>query len=139
MRVLGLSLNAVTATILSITVGVGVAYSVHMTHRFIDEYTAGASTDESLKITLQGTGGALVGSMLTTSIGTGALVLAISPILGQFGLLMAVSVFYSFVTAIVVFPSAAYVWARYDQGGSLRGWLSKQTNTTTQPVSQPDD
>ncbi|ERH06665.1 MAG: putative exporters of the RND superfamily [Halonotius sp. J07HN4] len=139
MRVLGLSLNAVTATILSITVGVGVAYSVHMTHRFIDEYTAGASTDESLKITLQGTGGALVGSMLTTSIGTGALVLAISPILGQFGLLMAVSVFYSFVTAIVVFPSAAYVWARYDQGGSLGAWLSKQTNTTTQSVSQSDD
>jgi predicted RND superfamily exporter protein len=138
MRILGLSLNAVTATILSITVGVGVAYSVHMTHRFIDEYTAGASTDKSLKITLQGTGGALVGSMLTTSIGTGALVLAISPILGQFGLLMAVSVFYSFVTAIVVFPSAAYVWARYDQGGSLRGWLSEQTDSTPNVASQDD-
>ena len=129
MRVLGLSLNAVTATILSITVGVGVAYSVHMTHRFIDEYTSGKSTDESLKITLQGTGGALTGSMLTTSIGTGALVLAISPILGQFGLLMAVSVFYSFVAAIVVFPSTAYVWARYDQGGSLRGWLRQRIDT----------
>ncbi|MFO7833716.1 MAG: MMPL family transporter [Halohasta sp.] len=126
MRVLGLSLNAVTATILSITVGVGVAYSVHMTHRFIDEYSAGKSTDESLKVTLQGTGGALTGSMLTTSIGTGALVLAISPILGQFGLLMAVSVFYSFVAAIVVFPSTAYVWARYDQGGSLSGWLRER-------------
>jgi len=132
MRILGLSLNAVTATILSITVGVGVAYSVHMTHRFIDEYTAGKSTDKSLELTLQGTGGALTGSMLTTSIGTGALVLAISPILGQFGLLMAVSVFYSFVAAIVVFPSTAYVWARYDQGGSLRGWLGEQTNSTPQ-------
>jgi predicted RND superfamily exporter protein len=139
MRVLGLSLNAVTATILSITVGVGVAYSVHMTHRFIDEYTDGKSTDESLKITLQGTGGALVGSMLTTSIGTGALVLAISPILGQFGLLMAVSVFYSFVTAIVVFPAAAYVWARYDQSDSFRDWLQKLTASTTQSVNQPND
>ncbi|RJX44603.1 RND transporter [Halonotius aquaticus] len=138
MRVLGLSLNAVTATILSITVGVGVAYSVHMTHRFIDEYTGGASTDKSLRITLQGTGGALVGSMLTTSIGTGALVLAISPILGQFGLLMAVSVFYSFVTAIVVFPSAAYVWARYDQGRSFRDWLWEQTNSTPQFASHED-
>ncbi|TQQ82048.1 efflux RND transporter permease subunit [Halonotius roseus] len=138
MRVLGLSLNAVTATILSITVGVGVAYSVHMTHRFIDEYTAGKSTDESLKITLQGTGGALTGSMLTTSIGTGALVLAISPILGQFGLLMAVSVFYSFVAAIVVFPSTAYIWARYDQGGSLRDWLWERTNSTPQFASQDE-
>ncbi|ERH01560.1 MAG: putative exporters of the RND superfamily [Halonotius sp. J07HN6] len=138
MRLLGLSLNAVTATILSITVGVGVAYSVHMTHRFIDEYTDGKTTDESLRITLQGTGGALTGSMLTTSIGTGALVLAISPILGQFGLLMAISVFYSFVAAIVVFPSTAYLWARYDQGGSLRGWL-EQTGSSTQFASQQDD
>jgi len=139
MRVLGLSLNAVTATILSITVGVGVAYSVHMTHRFIDEYTDGKTTDESLEITLQGTGGALTGSMLTTSIGTGALVLAISPILGQFGLLMAISVFYSFVTAIVVFPSTAYLWARYDQGGSLRSWLGDQADTALQSVNQPND
>lgn len=109
-----------------------------MTHGFIDEYTAGKSTDESLKITLQGTGGALTGSMLTTSIGTGALVLAISPILGQFGLLMAVSVFYSFVAAIVVFPSTAYIWARYDQGGSLRDWLWEQTNDTPQFASHDE-
>ena len=116
MRLVGLSLNAITATILSITIGVGIAYSVHVVHRFIDEYADGKSTEESLVVTLRGTGGALTGSMLTTSIGTGSLVLAISPILGDFGLLLAVSVFYSYLTAIVVLPSSIFLWARYDRG-----------------------
>ena len=116
MRVLGLSLNAITATILSITIGVGIAYSVHITARFIDEYAENPDPEENLIVTLRGTGGALTGSMLTTSIGTGALVLAISPILGEFGLLMAVSVFYSYLTAIIVLPPTIYLWARYDQG-----------------------
>ena len=119
MRAVGLSLNAVTATILSITIGVGIAYSVHITHRFIDEYAEGKSTEESLIITLRGTGGALTGSMLTTSIGTGALMLAISPVLGEFGILMAVSVLYSYLTAIIVLPATLYVWAGYDNGISL--------------------
>jgi len=113
MRLIGLPLNALTATLLSITIGVGVAYSVHVTHRFIDEYNMGNSAYQSLRTTLSGTGGALTGSMLTTSIGTGALVLAITPILGNFGLLMGLSVFLSYLTAIVVLPPTLLVWAEY--------------------------
>jgi len=136
MRALGLSLNAITATILSITIGVGIAYSVHITHRFIDEYAENPDPEANLIVTLRGTGGALTGSMLTTSIGTGALVLAISPILGEFGLLMAVSVFYSYLTAVVVLPPTIYLWARYDQGGvSIRRRLfGAQTPPNTEVV-----
>jgi len=124
MRALGLALNAITATILSVTIGVGIAYSVHITHRFIDEYAADPDPEQNLIVTLRGTGGALTGSMLTTSIGTGALVLAISPVLGEFGLLMAISVFYSYLTAVVVLPPTIYLWARYDtRSRSLRGYL----------------
>jgi predicted RND superfamily exporter protein len=116
MRRIGISLNALTATLLSITIGVGIAYSVHVTHRFIDEYRDDGDAYRSLTTTLTGTGGALTGSMLTTSIGTGALVLAITPILGTFGLLMAISVFYSYLTAIVVLPPILLVWADYVDG-----------------------
>ena len=131
MRALGLSLNAITATILSITIGVGIAYSVHITHRFIDEYTEHPDPEQNLIVTLRGTGGALTGSMLTTSIGTGALVLAISPILGEFGLLMAISVLYSYLTAIIVLPPTIYLWARYDSGEYTLGrllWGSRSHN-----------
>lgn len=113
MPALGIPLNALTATILSIAVGIGIAYSVHITHRFIDEYNGEPDVYESISTTLRGTGGALTGSMLTTAGGTGALALAITPVLGQFGLLMAISVFYSYVTSMVVLPSTLVIWSRY--------------------------
>lgn len=112
MRYLGLPLNALTATILSIAIGIGIAYSVHITARFVDEYNATGDTLRSLETTLTGTGGALTGSMLTTTLGTGALALAITPVLGDFGFLMAMSVTYSFVASIVALPPALFLWDR---------------------------
>ena len=120
MRLLGLSLNALTATILSISIGLGIAYSVHATHRFIDEYNDSGDAYDAMITTLSGTGGALLGSMLTTSLGTGALALAITPVLGNFGLLMALSVLYSFGFTIVALPPAVLLWERY------RGTPTKQ-------------
>jgi len=112
MRLLGIPLNALTATILSISIGIGIAYSVHITHRFLDEFKKDPNTFDALMTTLVGTGGALTGSMLTTSLGTGALALAITPILGDFGLLMALSVVYSFIAAIIALPPAIFLYAR---------------------------
>ena len=112
MPLLDLPLNALTGTVLAITIGVGVAYSVHITHRFIDEYNYGASAPEALETTLRGTGGALTGSVLTTIGGAASLILAITPILGQFGFLMALSVIYSYLMAILVLPPTLIVWER---------------------------
>ncbi|CAI49322.1 RND superfamily permease [Natronomonas pharaonis DSM 2160] len=110
MRLLDMPLNALTATILSISIGIGIAYSVHITHRFIDEFKKQEDTSDALETTLTGTGGALTGSMLTTSLGTGALAFAITPVLGDFGLLMALSVVYSFAAAIIALPPAIFTY-----------------------------
>ncbi|MCJ0619773.1 MMPL family transporter [Haloarcula hispanica] len=115
MRYLNITLNALTATILSISVGVGIAYSVHTTHRFIDEYDATTGAHEAMMVTLTGTGGALFGSMLTTALGTGALALAITPILGNFGVLIGLSVTYSFLAAVIALPPAVLLWERIHQ------------------------
>jgi predicted RND superfamily exporter protein len=112
MPVLGITFNALTATILAITIGLGVAYSVHVAHRFIDEYDERGDVHESLLITLGGTGGGVTASMLTTSGSVACMTLAVNPILGQFGLLTAISTFYSYVTAIVVLPLTLRGWAR---------------------------
>ncbi|AFO55334.1 MULTISPECIES: RND family transporter [unclassified Natrinema] len=112
MRLLDMPLNAVTGLLLSFAIGLGVDYAVHFMHRFVDEYTAQPETVSALTTTLSSTGGALTGSMLTTSIGTGALMLAITPVLGDFGLLIALSVFYSFAASIVALPPALVLWDR---------------------------
>ncbi|WP_435074730.1 efflux RND transporter permease subunit [Halorubrum sp. HHNYT27] len=121
MRLLGLPLNALTATILSIAIGIGIAYSVHITARFIDEFKESDDVAASLRTTLTGTGGALTGSMLTTALGTGALALAITPVLGDFGLLIALSVIYSFVLSVVALPPALFLWDRFQNRGSRVG------------------
>ncbi|MBX0324413.1 MMPL family transporter [Halomicroarcula sp. F13] len=126
MRFFGLPFNALTATILSISLGLGIDYSAHFVHRFADEYEARVESVSvadgtppanpvfpALTATVTGTGGALTGSMVTTVSGIGVLVLAITPILGQFGVLTALSIFYSYLTAMVVTPSVVVVWARY--------------------------
>jgi predicted RND superfamily exporter protein len=112
MRLAGLSFDAFTATVLALTVGLGVDYSVHIVHRFVDEYDSSNDLFESLNRTLQGTGGALTGSMLTTVFGIGALYLAVFPAIGSFGLLTALSVLYAYLSSIIVLPSLLALWAR---------------------------
>lgn len=51
--------------------------------------------------------------MLTTLGGAGSLVLAITPLLGQFGFLMVISVIYSYLMAVVVLPPTLLLWERF--------------------------
>ena len=112
MRLAGLSFDAFTATVLALTVGLGVDYSVHVVHRFVDEYDSTGDVFQSLTRTLQGAGGALTGSMLTTVFGIGALYLAVFPAIGSFGLLTALSVFYAYLSSILVLPSVLVLWTK---------------------------
>jgi predicted RND superfamily exporter protein len=113
MRAVGIPLNAFTATVLALTIGLGVDYGVHIVHRFADERAGGATVDEALTTTVVGTGGALTGSMVTTVFGIGVLVLATFPAIGQFGVLAALSVLYAFFTSMLVLPSVLVLRARY--------------------------
>jgi predicted RND superfamily exporter protein len=110
MRAFDLKFNAINGTILAIAVGIGIDYSVHIVHRFADEY---AKTDlyTALQRTVVGTGGALTGSMLTTVFGIGVLVLALNPALGAFGVLISLSVLYAYLASLIVLPSVLVVWA----------------------------
>jgi predicted RND superfamily exporter protein len=121
MRYLDIPFNVLTGTTLSIGIGLGIDYSAHLVHRFADEYDEHDDVFDALTRTVNGTGGALAGSMVTTVSGTGVLVLAITPILGQFGLLIAVSVLYSFVASVLVLPATLVVWHRSCGGAADRG------------------
>ncbi|WP_193310212.1 RND family transporter [Halorubrum halophilum] len=113
MRVFDVPLTPINAPILSVSIGLGVDYTVHFVHRFVDEYQAGHSVGESLDITIAGTGGALTGSMLTTVCGLGVLWLAVIPLIQDFGLLLALGVLYAYLCSILLVPSLVVVWERY--------------------------
>ncbi|WP_135364141.1 efflux RND transporter permease subunit [Halosimplex halophilum] len=111
MRYLGIDFNAINGVILSLTIGLGIDYSVHVVHRFADEFED-HDIETALDRAIRGTGGALTGSMLTTVSGMGMLVFALNPAIGVFGLLTALSVVYAYLASIVVLPSTLVLWDR---------------------------
>ncbi|WP_262180293.1 efflux RND transporter permease subunit [Haloarcula laminariae] len=111
MRFVGIDFNAINGSILAITVGLGTDYAVHVVHRFADERESMA-LEPALRRTVVGTGGALTGSMLTTVGGIGVLVLALNPVIGNFGLLTALSVVYAYLASMFILPSVLVVWDR---------------------------
>jgi len=113
MRALGVKFNAINGTILAIAIGLGIDYSVHIVHRFIDEFHE-RELFQALERTVVGTGGALTGSMLTTVSGVGVLAIALNPAVAVFGLLIGLSVFYAYLASIFVLPSILVLWTRWD-------------------------
>ncbi|QFU82341.1 efflux RND transporter permease subunit [Natronorubrum aibiense] len=115
MRYFDIALSAFNAPILSVSIGLGVDYTVHFMHRFVDEFEAGRDAHDALEVTVRGTGGALTGSMLTTVGGLGVLALALIPLIAEFGILLALSVFYAYAASILILPSTIIVWDRLDK------------------------
>ena len=112
MYALGLSFNAVTGMITSLTVGLGVAYSIHVTQRYHQELSDGESAWRALRTTVTGTGGALLGSAATTAGGFGVLAFSFLPSLQQFGIITAMSIVYAFLASVLVLPSVLVLWTR---------------------------
>jgi predicted RND superfamily exporter protein len=113
MALLGVPFNAVTGTITSLTVGLGVAYNIHMAERYLLERRHGNDPREALRRSVRGTGGALLGSAATTVGGFGVLAFAILPPLQQFGLVTGLTIVYAFVGSVFVLPSLLVLWTRY--------------------------
>ncbi|HMB50174.1 MAG TPA: MMPL family transporter [Natronoarchaeum rubrum] len=113
MYLLGMSFNVLTGMITSLTIGMGVAYSIHLSERYNIELDRQDNAWEAMRVSLTGTGGALLGSAATTVGGFGVLVFAIMPPLQQFGIITGMTIIYAFVASVVVLPSLLVVWTRY--------------------------
>jgi len=144
MRYFGINFNAINGVILSLTIGLGIDYSVHVTHRFADEFER-TDVETALERAVRGTGGALAGSMLTTVSGIGVLVFALDPAIGVFGLLTALSVVLAFLSSVFVLPSVLVVWDRVANHSGAARWLrrlrgdeDRLTTGDTHPSPAPD-
>ncbi|WP_435364157.1 MMPL family transporter [Haloarchaeobius sp. DYHT-AS-18] len=116
MYLIGMPFNVLTGMITSLTVGLGVAYSIHVSERFNLELGRREDQWEAMDTTITGTGGALLGSAATTVGGFGVLSFAIFPALQQFGVITALTIIYAFLASVLVLPSLLVVWYRYVGG-----------------------
>lgn len=117
MYLVGIPLNVMTITIGALTVGLGITYGIHITHRFIEDERSESDLMEASKKTISNTGSALFGAALTTVGGFGLLSFATMPPLQQFGQVTALAIIYSFISSIIVLPVLLILWAK-----SRRKW-----------------
>jgi predicted RND superfamily exporter protein len=113
MYLLGIGFNVITGTITSLTIGLGVAYNIHIAERFKLERGRGSGVWDAIHDAVTGTGGALLGSAGTTVGGFGVLAFAILPPLQQFGIITGITIIYAFLGSVFVLPSFLVLWSKY--------------------------
>ncbi len=124
MTLLGIPYNVITALITALSIGIGVDYTIHIIHRYQEEFAHSRDAEAAARRTLGTTGSALLGSALTTALGLGVLIFSSLPPFQQFGIVTAITIAYSLIAAIVIVPPAMILWAAY-QNYRLRSTLTR--------------
>jgi predicted RND superfamily exporter protein len=113
MYLFGIPLTLLTALLMSLVVGLGIDYNIHVGDRFADELAAGKTPLESLRAAVTGTGGALLGSTLTSVGAFGTMVLVPHPQMQSFGSIVVVALLTAFLVSLFVLPSILLLWSRH--------------------------
>ncbi|MXR52949.1 MMPL family transporter [Halovenus sp. WSH3] len=116
MFVLDIPLTLLTALLMSLVIGLGVDYNIHVGDRFADELDAGAEPIEALRAAVTGTGGALLGSTLTSAGAFATIGLVPQPQLQSFAAIVVIALVTSFLVSLIVLPSLLLLWSRYTDG-----------------------
>jgi predicted RND superfamily exporter protein len=102
---LKLELNAATAIVAAISIGLGVDYAIHLIQRFREE--------RDLSVAVSRTGEALFAAFFTTASAFFVLMLSTITWNRDFGLLVGLAVFYAFVVTVFVFPAVLSLTQRF--------------------------
>ena len=131
MYLFGIPITFLTALLVSITIGLGIDYNIHVSDRFAQELERTGDPIDALYTAVTGTGGALLGSALTSSAAFSTLMLHFHAQFESFGAIVVLALALSFLLAVFVLPSFLYVWAGhvYDD--------SESTAEATEPLRQP--
>jgi predicted RND superfamily exporter protein len=112
MYVFDVPLTFLTALLMSLVIGLGIDYNIHISDRFAQERDDGHGVYTALRTAVTGTGGALLGSTLTSTGAFAALLLHPHPQIQSFGTLVVLALGSSFLVSVFVLPSLLVMWSR---------------------------
>ena len=124
MALLDIPYSLVTSIITALSIGIGVDYTIHIIHRYREEFARLRNPERAAIKTLATTGSALLGSALTTGLGLGVLVFSPLDASRDFGITAAITIVYSLIVSILVVPTAMTVWGAY-QNMRLRSMVER--------------
>jgi predicted RND superfamily exporter protein len=117
MYLLAIPLNLLTALLMSLVIGLGIDYNIHLGDRYADERAAGKGRYEALDLAVTGTGGALLGSTLTSIGAFTTLLLVPNPGIQAFGTIVVLALSMAFLACVLVLPSILALWSRVGSFG----------------------
>ena len=127
MALLDIPYTLITSIITALSIGIGVDYTIHVIHRYREEYAHARNPEQAAVRTLSITGSALLGSAMTTALGLGVLVFSPLAASQQFAITAAITIAYSLIVSIVLVPPAMTVWGAY-QNVRLRSKMLRWEN-----------
>jgi predicted RND superfamily exporter protein len=101
----GIPLDIATVLVGSISIGIGIDYSIHFVSRFREEFKKDKTELEALDKTLETTGKAILINVITVMMGFLVLILANMIPLRRFGILVAITMVGSGASAITLLPA----------------------------------
>jgi len=102
----GITLNAATATVASIDIGLGIDYCIHFLSRYRHEIRLGRTVEEAIDVTLNTTGRAIIYNALALSAGFLVLVPSQFAVISQMGMLVAVDMMTISFSALTFLPAS---------------------------------
>ena len=121
MWILGISYNLATALVVALTIGIGVDYTIHFTHRFIEAEQETEDVATALRLVMTTTGGALVASGLTTALGLLALLFSPLRPIQELGGLTSATIVLTLVSTFTVLPPLLVLWSRHHRRTNQAG------------------
>lgn len=114
MYFFGFGLNFVTATIGAVSIGVGLDFSIHMTERFKQELKIQKNDKEAIKVSMRGTGLALLGAGSSSIAGFSILSFAPMPLFATYGILSAFMITFAMFASILIVPSLLLIVRKFN-------------------------
>lgn len=112
MVIMGIPFSTMAIAIIPLIMGLGVDYSVHLSHNYRTEIAKGRTAAQAIKLSIMEIGTAMFLAMLTTVIAFLSFLSASIPPLRDLGFLLAIGIIYTFITAITLQAAVRYVTDR---------------------------
>ena len=125
MALLGIPYTLITSIVTALSIGIGVDYTIHMIHRYREEFARLRNPEQAAIRTLSTTGSALLGSALTTAFGFGVLIASPLTASQQFGITATITIVYSLIASVLLVLPAMVVWGAY-RNMRLRSMMERE-------------
>jgi len=112
MVLFGKTFTIIDMAVIPLVVGLGVDYSVHVSRRYNEELRNGRSVIDSLKITIEKVGMALLLALATTVVAFLSNLSSTLPPIREFGVMCGLGIFFAFFLTITFYPSVRFILDR---------------------------